>query len=223
MAHFSSSGVQFELKNGTSARNQLYKGIDLGSERVFFTVSIKNSLPGGERRRREKEKRRRGKKNITRAEAEGRARPNAEDAARGNGSFFIILAYFRCSLRTQCISRVGGSGKVPRRCRRSQQSSSWGHFGPRFGISSRFCDWDNPTMTIRPLKIGFVKSLFQINFAVGACWCRSQRKIYLKPQPNIITATNQYTKIRFLESWCDLRSYIFWLLLRRYCSMMRQT
>ena len=50
----------------------------MGSERVFLTVSIKNSPPGGERRRGEKEKRRRGKKNITRAEAESRARPKAE-------------------------------------------------------------------------------------------------------------------------------------------------
>ena len=78
MTHFSSSRVCCELKNCTSARNQLYKGNGLGSELVFLTVSIKNPPPGGERRRGEKEKRRRGKKNITRAEAEGRARPNAE-------------------------------------------------------------------------------------------------------------------------------------------------
>ena len=39
--------------------------------------------------------------------------PNAfgADAARGNGPFFVIFAYFRCPLRTWCMSRVGGVEK----------------------------------------------------------------------------------------------------------------
>ena len=41
-----------------------------------------------------------------------------------------------------------------------------------------------------------------------------------KTYPIIITATNQYMKVGFLESWCDFRSYMVNLLIRRYCSMM---
>ena len=81
----------------------------MGSERVFLTVSIKNPPPGGERRRGEKEKRRRGKKNITRAEAESRARPKAEvppvQRRRLNGmngmdlfSLFLLISVVRCEL-----------------------------------------------------------------------------------------------------------------------------
>ena len=76
----------------------------MGSERGFLTVSIKNPPPGGERRRGEKEKRRRGKKNITRAEAESRARPKAEvpgaGAARGMDLFslFLLISVVRCEL-----------------------------------------------------------------------------------------------------------------------------
>ena len=41
-----------------------------------------------------------------------------------------------------------------------------------------------------------------------------------KTYPIIITATNQYMKVGFLESWCDFRSYMVNLLIRRYYSMM---